>query len=995
MNKYKKISLVSAVGGTVLIANNAFPPYRDAWALSQDTADELKKKRAIIPIINYVLQGELASDDSYFVEQNTQLTVTAQQGIFANDEIGGVFNFLLLEDVQNGTLTLQSDGSFIYLPNPNFTGIDTFRYSVSIGSNQSDEATVTIKVNGLPVAVADHFELDGSTPFLGNVISNSVGGNDTIVDGAEVVAADNVATNLGGTLSIETDGSFEYFPPINLGAQQDSYVYTLRDMDGETDTAMVTWQVPAEIIGIDQDETVVENALLNTQLTFFTPGSVEYIEFNSSRFTLAQLTAASSGSPLNAADILLGTLSITGFNAVSGVLDYRYDPTGTSQDHSGSSNDSLRETVTIRLKDTARASAVVGSLNIDITDTSPTANNDARSISEGTSAIAGNTVGIAGSATGDVQDTVIDSVTVTDIDFASTNGTVGTNLAGNYGSFVISSAGIYTYTLDNTNTDVQGLKGGQSISEVFTYTITDIDGDSDSANVTVTINGVEDALPVITIPDDNAAATGDLSVSEENTITGETITLSAEAGFDSTSALVIINESNVSRTLTLTELTNLGTANISIAGAEGQLTLTDFNSSTGVLTFNYDPTGTSKDHSSGEIIDQFSLVAQDNEGDTNSDSLDILIDDSTFAAVDDDASITEDAAPNTITGNNLLGNDTLGADTPTQISQLSFNSSVQTIGATFSTQYGSFQLSNNGEYTYTLDNANGSVQALDAGQSLTEQFVYTLSDTDESETATLTITINGESEEPTITIPNDDAGTAGSDLNVVENSTVSGSFTINAVNGLKTTGTALALTDEDADMLNLSLSQLQNLGAANQSLVGTDGNLILNGYNNTSDDHVISFSFDPTGTARDHSGGDNSIIEQFSLLATDANDLNSAGNSLDILISDTNPVANNDARSITEGTSAIAGNTVGIAGSATGDAQDTITDTNSNPVTDIDFGGTNGTVGTNLAGNYGSFVISSTGIYTYTLDNTNTNVQGSLLVTLLQPLHQMISMVTH
>ncbi len=66
-------------------------------------------------------------------------------------------------------------------------------------------------------------------------------------------------------------------------------------------------------------------------------------------------------------------------------------------------------------------------------------------MSEGTSAIAGNAVGIAGSASGDVQDVVIDPVTVTDLDFGATDGDVGTNLAGGFGSMVINSAGVYTY----------------------------------------------------------------------------------------------------------------------------------------------------------------------------------------------------------------------------------------------------------------------------------------------------------------------------------------------------------------------------------------------------------------------------------------------------------------------------------------------------------------------------------------------------------------------
>ena len=52
-------------------------------------------------------------------------------------------------DVSNGTLTLNSDGSFIYTPNANFNGTDSFTYEVSDGNGGTDQATVTITVNSI------------------------------------------------------------------------------------------------------------------------------------------------------------------------------------------------------------------------------------------------------------------------------------------------------------------------------------------------------------------------------------------------------------------------------------------------------------------------------------------------------------------------------------------------------------------------------------------------------------------------------------------------------------------------------------------------------------------------------------------------------------------------------------------------------------------------------------------------------------------------------
>ena len=54
---------------------------------------------------------------------------------------------MLQSNVSNGTLNLNSDGSFTYTPNKRFTGSDGFTYGASDG-NGSDTATVAISVTG-------------------------------------------------------------------------------------------------------------------------------------------------------------------------------------------------------------------------------------------------------------------------------------------------------------------------------------------------------------------------------------------------------------------------------------------------------------------------------------------------------------------------------------------------------------------------------------------------------------------------------------------------------------------------------------------------------------------------------------------------------------------------------------------------------------------------------------------------------------------------------
>ncbi len=77
---------------------------------------------------------------------------------------------------------------------------------------------------------------------------------------------------------------------------------------------------------------------------------------------------------------------------------------------------------------------------------------------------------------------------------ANASGSVGSSLAGAFGSINIAADGSYTYTVDNNNSTVQALRtSGQTILDVFTYTMTDSGGLSSTTQITVTIQGANDA----------------------------------------------------------------------------------------------------------------------------------------------------------------------------------------------------------------------------------------------------------------------------------------------------------------------------------------------------------------------------------------------------------------------------------------------------------------------------------------------------------------------
>ena len=175
---------------------------------------------------------------------------------------------------------------------------------------------------------------------------------------------------------------------------------------------------------------------------------------------------------------------------------------------------------------------------------------------------------------------------------------------------------------------------------------------------------------------------------------------------------------------------------------EGVLTLTGYNPTTGVVSYTYDP---KLQNVNGSVVDHIPLTVTDDLDTPTSGTLDITITDSAPVAVDDAASITEDALPNTVSGNVLLGAgaDTVGADT---------NASPVTPVSNLSLTYGTLTLGADGVYTYTLDNGNPLVNALNGSSTpLTDSYTYTLTDGDGTQTtATLTITINGTNDAPVI-----------------------------------------------------------------------------------------------------------------------------------------------------------------------------------------------------------------------------------------------------
>ncbi|MBZ5554812.1 MAG: tandem-95 repeat protein, partial [Acidobacteriia bacterium] len=89
----------------------------------------------------------VAQNDAYSVAQGGTLNVPAP-GVLGNDTGAGLTATLVSSTAQ-GTLSLQSDGSFSYAPFVSFSGTDNFTYQASAGGVLSNVATVTLTVTSV------------------------------------------------------------------------------------------------------------------------------------------------------------------------------------------------------------------------------------------------------------------------------------------------------------------------------------------------------------------------------------------------------------------------------------------------------------------------------------------------------------------------------------------------------------------------------------------------------------------------------------------------------------------------------------------------------------------------------------------------------------------------------------------------------------------------------------------------------------------------------
>jgi VCBS repeat-containing protein len=170
---------------------------------------------------------------------------------------------------------INSDGTYTYDPNIDYTGADSFTFKVNDGTVDSDPATVNVTVtsdiNTPPVATP----VDAITTPKNTSKSGTLTGTDA--DG-DTLTFSKVADPTSGTVIINSDGTYTYDPNIDYtGADS----FTFKVNDGTVDSAPATVSITVTTVACNAYAMFsVPSGILPLTVTFITSSTVGTLSFD-------------------------------------------------------------------------------------------------------------------------------------------------------------------------------------------------------------------------------------------------------------------------------------------------------------------------------------------------------------------------------------------------------------------------------------------------------------------------------------------------------------------------------------------------------------------------------------------------------------------------------------------------------------------------------------------------------------------------------------------
>jgi large repetitive protein len=591
------------------------------------------------------------------------------------------------------------------------------------------------------------------------VLSNDTDSNNYALTVTDIGAgagspSGNIGSSIAGTyghLTLNSNGSYSYIADNASGiaagsSATDTFTYRVSDGYGGFATATLTIRVygaPAATNDTATAFTTPVNPTGNVEANDSGASiKVTAVDSHSTFGSSPQTVLANSTSANNATSVtgLFGTLLI----GADGSYKYNVDTTNGSVTSLSGTN-SLTDTFSYQITDSLNHTATA---KITITIYGPpSASPDTASATEagGTNNA---TAGVDPTGTVLTNDSG-STITVTKIEHSpsldgsatsvapsSTSTSNGTTLVGPYGTLVIGADGTYKYAVNNNNSTVQALNVGQSLTDIYSYQITDSRGQTATTTLTITIHGADDA-PVAS------------TVTTQTGTVGSSITSIVVPPFtdvDNTS-------SEIKYAATLADGTSLSSIGLSIDPNTGIITGTPSGSGNYIIKVTgTDPSGLSANTSfalalsPAAIADTASAIEA---GGTNNGS----------AGVDPTGTVLSNDKGTSITVSLVEHNNSIDNNAVPVLA----NSTSTNNGTSLNGIYGTLVIGADGTYKYTVNNNDQTVQALNVNQTLTEVFSYQIKDSSgQTSTTTLTITINGADDAPVASAINNQSAIIGS-----------------------------------------------------------------------------------------------------------------------------------------------------------------------------------------------------------------------------------------
>ncbi|TKF57692.1 tandem-95 repeat protein [Vibrio lentus] len=846
-----------------------------------------------------------------------------------------------------GSLTIDADGHWQYQVDNSLSNVQaltaatSLHESFTIHTKDGTPQTIDMTIGGND----DNAVITGvDAGTLTEDLTTQVQGQLSVTDsdlGEDHFQASQVTSNFG-TLSITKDGAWTYNLDNNNPVVQ-------RLGQGSTATDIVTvhsadgtaHQVTVTINGTN-DHAVITSSTANSPSSFFAIGTSN----GSSQVTEDKDLTVSGQLNITDIDSKEAHFSNSDLKGTLGTLhlkdngDWTYDLDNKNpQVQALGQGSATTDIITIHSAD-----GTPHQIAITVNGT-----ND-KAVISGTS---------AGVVTEESQLQTSGTLAVTDVDTGeahfATSSTGSTDIAGSFGTLHLTDTGSWTYDLDNTNPTVQALGKGSTATD----TITVHSADGTPHQVTITVNGTNDAATVssatVAIDEtDKAVTTSGTLISTDvdnpdNTFTPDSITgangdLTIDANghwaFTANSAFNQLNVGDkVEETFTVSSVDGTpSTIKVTINGTNdaatvssatvaidetdkvvttsGTLTSTDVDNPDN--TFTPDSiSGTNGDltiDANGHwMFTANSAFNQLNVGDKVEETFTVSSVDGTASTIKVTINGTNDKAVISGTSAGVVTEEsqlqTSGSLTVTDVDAGQAHFSNTDIAGTL----GILHLTNSGTWTYDLDNTNPTVQALGKGTTATDTITVHSADGTPHQ---ITITVNGTNDKAIIGGTNSGAVTEESQL--------------------QTSGT-LTVTDVDTGEAHFS----------NTDIAGTLGTLHL------TDTGTWTYDLDNTNPQVQALGK--------GATATDTITVNSADGTphqITITVNGTNDTA------VIGGTSA---------GAVTEETQ--LQTSGSLTITDTDTGEAHFS-NTDIKGSLGTLHLTDAGQWTYDLDNTNPTVQA-------------------